>query len=167
MQYRSIGLLNPNTLVHDGYLVFAGDDDPVDFNPAHLRLGAKDQQSTPSIFPGVQEIGEYITHDADGNPLSNPVVTFLYNKHIPGTNVPEIKQRVVVVKGYTYGVHPNHGHQPETFYLLGAQIGTYDSSSINFDPSLMEGAVKTKYFSVDCMYGSLRGEAPLSADTVD
>ncbi|HEV7453775.1 MAG TPA: hypothetical protein VGO07_00785 [Candidatus Saccharimonadales bacterium] len=139
------GLLRPFAFTAMGRLAvmraMAGGNEPVDV-PVNEIPGFR--------YNGENQPGESL--------FSNyPVVSFRYYK-ADATGAAETHERVVALHGISYGVHPNHAGQAETWYVRGDHLGnrTYDETgTIASADYLPRGRVQEKHFSMACIAGPL------------
>lgn len=136
------------------YQILEGDSKPVQFEPERLVPCSKGGQRGRDLLPGVHLRG---WHGAE-----YPVVSFLYHKLGPDGEL-ETTERAIILTGISYGEHPGHAGQPPTWYLVGAQIGTFDHET-GEPVTLPKGPtqIAPKHFSIACITDGPWGEAMLA-----
>jgi hypothetical protein len=131
---------------------------PTTFNRENYTRTDKEPEDRIGI-PGINFRGYY--HDqAEGSDYW--VVSFLYNKTDEKDRL-EREERVIVLRGVGYGVHPGHKGQEPAEYLVGTQIGLIDPNTGLFTSMVEDGQkIEEKNWSVACFAGGPYGEPVLA-----
>lgn len=127
-------------------------------DPFMLTLPDIPRPRLESIRPGVTNRGNYGSERAG----ILPVGSFMYFKN-DKTGALEVNERLIIITGMGYGVHPDHAGQPESEYLIGAQIGVIEADTRK--PKLafaMGELIVPKNFSVSCIVGAV--DCPILAN---
>lgn len=137
-----------------------GEDRPIDFDPANLAI-FDDNQVTDDPMSGVRYRGWYREQAPDGEENLRQVVSFLYHK-LDSTGALETTERAIIWEGIGFGEHPGHAGQEPTWYLVGPQIGTFDTQTGDFSAVPEAGVIEPKHFSLACITDGPLGEAILA-----
>jgi hypothetical protein len=143
------------------YEILFGDAEPIVVRASRFYMTPKTADSG-EIIAGVSDRGLFM-YD---NGKRRRIVSFLYHKEGANGEL-EISHRAVILSGIGFGDFPAHAGQPPTWYLIGAQFGTFDPESGELvTPLPADGtSVDVKHFSVACITGGPFGE-PILANPV-
>ncbi len=144
------------------YKLLSGDADPIQVRERQIFIITEGRDFGP-VIPGVRNVGMYnVLGWASHSGQSDRIVSFMYHKL--GVNGElETTQRAIVLKGFAYGVHPDHAGQEPSWYLVGPQLGTIDPvtrQTEGIPDHDME--IPAKHFSVACIVGGPMGEPVLA-----
>jgi hypothetical protein len=142
------------------YELLQGSSDALQIKASRIHIVPEGQpQIQTDPYLGVHSRGLYVGEDPEQN---LPVVSFLYHKNGPDGRLETI-ERLIISTGIGYGAHPGHVGQDPTWYLVGAQIGTFDHGTGQI-VSMVEGeaSIETKAFSIACIAGGPLGDPILA-----
>jgi hypothetical protein len=143
------------------YEVLSGSDKEVQFDPKGLDFYIND---IGGPIDGVKFFGEYSYIDETGAEVSVPVVSFLYHKK-DELGLLETQERLIILMGEGWGVHPEHKGQKQSEYLIGLQIGSVDHETGKLNSLQLEPRViAPKHFSVACIQDGPYGSPVLAND---
>lgn len=135
-----------------------GDNNPTQFNPDNLKIF---DPGVTGPMDGVHYRGEY-EEVIDGVSVNLPVISFLYYKTDAQGNL-EAEERMMIWRGISAGEREDHPDQPQTYYLTGSQIGTFDPESTGEPVTpTEEQEIGIKNFSVSCIVGGPFGDPYLA-----